>query len=107
MSKLKELLSQKILSIPGVTQETFKGKDGGEFTSFSYRNKDFAHFHPGNELDLRLTKKVIAKEKIVHPKDSIVHPNRAQGSPWIELRFNTQTELLNVYRLVELAIKQI
>ena len=106
MSNLKETLREKILSIPGVVEKYWPTENGG-FTSYVFKNKDFAHFHPGNELDLRLTKKVIAKEKIVHPKDSVVHPNRAQGSPWIELRFNTQTELLNVYRLVELAIKQI
>lgn len=106
MSTLKESLKEMILTIPGVT-EKFWPTDNGGFASFIFKGKDFAHFHAGNELDLRLTKKMIASEKLVHPKDSVDHPNRAKGSSWIELRFSSERDVLDVYRLVLLAIKQI
>jgi len=106
MANLKQTLSKKILDIPGVTERFWENETGG-FRSFIFKNKDFAHFHKGNELDLRLTRKVIAREKLKHPQGSVDHPNRAQGSPWIELRFETEDEVLNICRLVELAIKQI
>ncbi len=106
MKNLKELLNKQISSIPGVTQKFWPTENGG-FTSFIYNDKDFAHFHAGNELDLRLTKKVIASEKLSHPADSVVHPHRAKGSPWIELRFNSKEDVYDVCRLVALAIKQI
>ena len=50
---LKQKLTDKILGIPGVTIKTFQGKQG-EFSSFIYKEKEFAHFH-GDTLDLRLT----------------------------------------------------
>jgi Family of unknown function (DUF5519) len=106
MPNQKAILSEKITSIPGVSEKYWPTENGG-FTSFIYKGKDFAHFHSGNELDIRLTKKVIASEKLEHPSDSVDHPNRSKNSPWIEVRFNTQQEALDVYRLVELAIKQI
>jgi len=106
MENLKELLTCRILSIPGVTKQ-YLATDNGGLTSFSFNGKDFAHYHTGNELDLRLTKKVIASEKLVHPRDSTVHPNRSQNSPWIELRFNSKAEVAVVHHLVALSIKQL
>ena len=106
MSKLKETLTKKILSISGVSEKFWPNDEGG-FTSFIYKEKDFAHYHSSNEIDLRLTKKVIAKEELTHPTDSSVHPKRAAGFPWIELRFSTVKEVNETFRLVKLAIQQI
>ena len=106
MSKLKNSLTQKIMSLPGVS-EKFYPSDTGGFTSFIYNGKDFAHYHPTDEIDLRLTKKVIASEKVTHPSDSEIHPKRSKTSPWIELRFSSNKELADTFRLVKLAIDQI
>ena len=56
MPDLKKKLTARILDIPGVTEKFWPTESGG-FTYFSYKDKDIAHFHAGNELDLRLTKK--------------------------------------------------
>ncbi|MCB0280920.1 MAG: DUF5519 family protein, partial [Calditrichaeota bacterium] len=74
-SDLKQQLTRKILSIVGVT-ERFWPTDSGGFTAFVFKNKEFAHFHSGNELDLKLTKKLIAAKQLQHPENSTVHPNR-------------------------------
>ena len=106
MSNLRRELEQKILALPSVTINTYQGKNG-EFSSFVYKEKEFAHFHNDNELDLRLTKRVIASEGVVHPSDSINHPKRSKASPWIELRYNNKKELAKVFGYVKLAIAQI
>ena len=106
MSKLKESLTKKLLSISGVSEKFWPNEDGG-FISFIYKEKEFAHYHPSNEIDLRLTKKVIAKEALTHPSDSTVHPKRAKGSPWIELRFSSIKEVNETFRLVKVATEQI
>jgi hypothetical protein len=83
-----------------------KGRHDG-FSSLTYRGKAFAHFHSDSELDLRLTKAVIEREGLVHPPGSKVHPKRAKGSSWIEVRFTEVAELDGVVRLVQLAISQL
>jgi len=68
--------------------------------------KEIAHFHGPNEMDLRLTKKIIKEVGLTHPPASRVHPGRKNGSEWIELRFTRKIHLKEVIRLTELAIKQ-
>jgi hypothetical protein len=106
MSELKESLTKKILSLPGVKEEIWPNESGG-FISFKFKGKDFAHYHPSDEIDLRLTKKVIAAESVIRLPNSIVHPKRAKSSPWIEIRFSSEKDLNEIMRLVKLAIEQI
>ncbi|WP_261841720.1 luciferase domain-containing protein [Aliamphritea ceti] len=106
MSKLKQYLRDMILDIPAVTDQTVQGRNG-EFTSFSFKGKEFAHFHTGDELDLRLTKKVIASEQLEHPRNSENHPKRTANSAWIELRFTKEADLQQIIELVTLATRQI
>jgi Family of unknown function (DUF5519) len=106
MSDLKQLLLKELLAISGVTEKIWPDRDYG-FSSLSYKNKDFAHFHNNNELDLRLTAKIIKAEGVLRPSNSTYHPDRSNNSPWIEVRFATPNDLPNVIRLVKLAIAQI
>ena len=69
-----------------------------------YFGKEFAHFHNDNELDLRLTKRVIQAERLSHPPGSAHHPTRSPSSPWIELRFVTANDVTHVASLVKLAV---
>jgi hypothetical protein len=77
------------------------------FASLSFGGKAFAHFHNDGKLDIRLTRAVIEREGLVHPAGSVVHPDRTQKSPWIEIRFTKPAHLERVVRLVKLAIEQI
>ena len=103
---LQNKLKEKIVALEGVSEVSYEGKNG-TFSSFVYKEKEFAHFHNENELDLRLTKKVIASEGVSHPEDSKCHPKRSRGSQWIELRFNNEKEMDSVLHYVKLAIAQI
>ncbi|MES1195458.1 MAG: luciferase family protein, partial [Steroidobacter sp.] len=100
--------TQELLKIPGVTEKLPPGRNDG-FASFSYKSKDFAHFHSNNdnEIDVRLGKQIIKTHKVLRPADSKVHPDRAAGSPWIELRYTTLEEVDKIVRLVQLAILNI
>ena len=87
----------------GVEERPWPGRDDGA-SSLICRGKEVAHFHHPNELDLRLGKQTIQREKLVHPRDSNVHPKRAKGSPWIELRLVSDADVAKIARLVEIAI---
>jgi hypothetical protein len=87
----------------GVEEQPVPGHNDG-FAGLSYRGKEFAHFHHDDELDLHLTRSVIAREGVIHPSNSLVHPKRSKTSHWIELPLKTEPDLDHVTRLVKLAI---
>lgn len=106
MTTLRKALTKQLLSITGVTEKIWPDRGDG-FSSLIYKNKDFAHFHNDNEIDLRLTKTVRRQERTLNPVNSTYHPKRSANSPWVELRFNSTAELNEVVRLVKLAIEKI
>jgi hypothetical protein len=106
MPELKQSLLKQLLAISGITEKIWPDRNDG-FSSLLYKNKDFAHFHDGNELDLRLTAKIIKAEGVLRPNNSTYHPDRSNNSPWIEVRFATSDDFPEVIRLVKLAIAQI
>ena len=105
MDNLRALLLEELMAL-GVTEKVYPNRDDG-FSSLLYKNKDFAHFHNNNELDLRLTAKIIKAEGILRPQSSTHHPDRSNNSPWIEVRFITPNDIPEVIRLAKLAIAQI
>ena len=100
MNKLKTQLLDELRNIEGV-EDGHSPVAGG--TALFYRGREFAHFHNDNELDLRLTKSVIAAEGLTHPSGSVHHPTRSMSSPWIEVRFTTPKDIAHVAKLVKLA----
>ncbi|MFT5441320.1 MAG: hypothetical protein ACI8W3_000361 [Myxococcota bacterium] len=76
------------------------------FSSLLYEGKGFAHFHNDTELDVRLTEAVVNREGLVCITDSDVHPTRAAGSRWFEVRLTKAVELPEAVGLVKLAIAQ-
>jgi Family of unknown function (DUF5519) len=105
MCELRKALIEEFIAI-GITEKLWPDRDDG-FSSLLYKNKDFAHFHNDNELDLRLTAKIIKAQGVLRPNNSSYHPDRSNNSPWIEVRFTTPADLPEVIRLVKLAIAQI
>ena len=103
MSKLKTQLLEEVQGIEGVEIRSSPVAGG---SALFYFGKEFAHFHNDNELDLRLTKKIIQAERLSHPSGSIHHPARSLSSPWIELRFVTAKDVAHVASLVKLAVAQ-
>ena len=103
MAKLKNELIKRLERIPGLEDRPSKVAGG---SAIFYNGKEIAHFHHDNEIDVRLTKKVIRKEGLMHPTDSELHRHRTPSSEWIELRFRKSKDLDEVVRLFKLALKQ-
>ncbi len=104
MTTSKEQLLDQLASVEGVSAEPSPVAGG---TALFFRGKEFAHFHNHNELDLRLTRKVIKSLGLSHPPGSVHHPTRAASSPWIEIRFSSPGELQRTVELVKLAVAQL
>ena len=104
MDNLKAKLVDELRKIEGVEDRPSPVSGG---SALFYHGKEFAHFHNENELDLRLTKKVIKALGMSHPPGSHHHPNRSPNSPWIEVRFNKSSDIENVSKLVKLAVAEL
>lgn len=100
----KQKLLQLLASVEGLTAEPSPVAGG---TALFYRGREFAHFHNDHELDLRLTSKVIRSLGLSHPAGSVHHPTRSTSSPWIEVRFQSDSEVERAAELVKLAVAQL
>ena len=103
MSRLRNELVARLEKIPGLENRPSKVAGG---SAIFYRGKEIAHFHNDNEIDVRLTKKVIKAEGLSPFDDSEFHRHRSPNSEWIELRFTSGSHLDRVVALFKLALKQ-
>ena len=104
IASLKQKLLASLVDLAGFTAEPSKVAGG---TALFFRGKEFAHFHHDNEIDLRLTRKLIKDLGLSHPVGSNFHPTRAMSSQWIELTFHSDEDVRRVEHLVKLAIGQL
>ena len=102
MSKQKKTLIRKLDQIPGLEDGPSKVAGG---SAIFYKNKEIARFHHDNEIDVRLTKKIIRREGLKHPDDSKIHKHRSPSSEWIEIRFHNAKDVEEVVRLLRLAVE--
>src|SRR5262245_10452204 len=102
MNSLRRRLNQRLHEI-GIEERAWPERDDG-FASLFYRGKEFAHFHTDSEIDIRLGKDVIRRERLVHPSDSVVHPGRSKSSPWYEMKISCVSDIDEAVRLIRIAI---
>ena len=107
MSNNRRQLVQELLKIGGVTERAWPDRSDG-FSSLQVDDKEFAHFHNDNdnEINIRLTKEIIAKEMLVHPSTSKNHPNRSKNSPWIEIHFFDKSDIERIIMLLKQSLKK-
>lgn len=104
MNNLRPKLLAELSKMTGVEDHPWPVSGG---SALFYKGKSFAHFHNDNELDIRLTKKVIKHLGLSHPAGSVYHPTRSPNSPWIEVRFNTLSDVEHILELVTLAVAEL
>lgn len=100
--QLHDELCRRLRSL-GVEHRPWPGRDDG-FAALLHDGKEIGHFHHWGELDLRLGKDVIEREKLSRLTDSTVHPDRAANSPWYEIRLDGARDVDEALRLVQLAV---
>ena len=101
--KLRIKLMQELEKIKGISCQNSKISKG---QAYFFNNKEIAHFHHHTEIDVRLTKKIIKSEKLTHPKKSEFHKNRAMTSDWLEIQIQTEKDVKEILRLIQLLLKQ-
>jgi hypothetical protein len=102
VNALRRSLSQQLREL-AVEERAWPGRDDG-FASLLFDGKEFAHFHNWSEIDIRLGKDVIKRERLARPVDSKVHPGRSKNSPWYEMKILSAADVDEALRLVKVAI---
>jgi hypothetical protein len=102
VNALRNSLSQRLREL-AVEERAWPGRDDG-FASLLFDGKEFAHFHTWSEIDIRLGKDAIKRERLAHPVDSKVHPGRSKNSPWYEMTILSAADVDEAVRLVKVAI---
>jgi hypothetical protein len=100
---LKDDLIEKLEKIKGLESRASKVAGG---TALFYKGREIAHFHHNNEIDVRLTRKVIKEEGLHHPTDSNFHHHRGPSCDWIELRFRRKDHVEKVVKVIKRATKE-
>lgn len=101
MAKLRTSLVEKLEKIAGLEHRPSRVSGG---SAIFFKDREIAHFHHDNEIDVRLTKKLIRREGFLHPSDSKIHRHRSPSSEWIEIKFRSAKDVDEVVRLFNLAL---
>ena len=104
MSKLREMLVQRLEEVPNVRVDFWKDSD---LLCIYFNDKEIAHFQNNaennNEIDIRLTPAIIKKEGLAPPSDTTSHLDRTKNSRWLVQSFQNEADVDEMVRLVELA----
>ena len=103
MAELRKKLIAKLDRIPGIDIHLWK--PDRDFLVIDYNGKEIAHFHGNNELDVRLSPEVVKRDGLKHDPNRVGHLNRKDGGTWLVVRFTRETHLIEMERLVKMAIK--
>jgi hypothetical protein len=97
MTALKKELQARVGDL---TDVTIKKSRFSKSVAFWRGNKEFAHFHKGNSIDVRLTKPLIKKLKPDYRLE-IAYPPR----DWLVVHFETEEDLDFAFQILEKAHK--
>jgi hypothetical protein len=100
--KLRTQFEKELRAMPEIKVELWKDSD---LMCVFYRDKEFAHFHDHEEIDIRLSQRFIKKEALSPLKDSKYHLKRSKKSRWMQFRFTTKKEVEELLSLVSRLIK--
>lgn len=99
-SQYRTLLENRLRALPGITIAPW---EGGHLICVFYHDRDFAHFHGDDILDLRLSTKIIREEGLTRAVSERIHPKRSAQSRWIGLTVQSQDDVAQIVHLVQRA----
>ena len=95
---LRNELIESILDLPDVDLRPSRFGSG---EAFFVGRREFAHFHAGNEIDLRVTKKVL--RTLCEDLEADRRADYRKTSDWLAFRFPRRKDLERALELVTLA----
>lgn len=101
MSKLRIELESRLRQIEHVDIRPYKETD---LICVYYKEKEFAHFHDHEEIDIRMLPKFVRAQKLGPPFQSDHHPNRSKNSRWRSFQFKTKQDVDHLVDMISALI---
>jgi hypothetical protein len=98
---VRDQLELRIAELPGVVRGLSRYGHG---VAFRTGEREIAHFHGGQRLDVRLTRARIRELKSMGPLDPRV-TTRGASAEWVEVKFGDESDLPLVLELIEEAVR--
>ncbi|OLD04423.1 hypothetical protein AUG19_00415 [archaeon 13_1_20CM_2_54_9] len=89
------------MTLDGVNKKKSRWMDG---TAFYIRQREFAHFHNNQEIDVRLTRSYQEEYSSLLVEDKRVK-FREHPSQWLSIKFATTSDVDYAFSIVDLASK--
>lgn len=100
MPDLRDELVRRLTALPGVSVALYKDTD---LLCVFHNHKEIAHFQNEQEIDIRLTPKIIQQNGLHPPPNTTSHLDRAKSSRWIVQAFDQPETLDEIVGLIRLA----
>lgn len=100
MPDLRDELVRRLTALPGVSVAFYKDTD---LLCVFHNHKEIAHFQNEQEIDIRLTPKIIQQNGLHPPPNTTSHLDRPTRSRWIVQSFAQPEMLDEIVSLVRLA----
>lgn len=98
---IRATLEARLTEVPGLDQRRSRYGHGG---AYFVGEREVAHFHGENRMDVRLTREVIREHKARGPMDPRVR-TRGSSADWVEVRVSETSDLAYALSLVEEAAR--
>jgi len=98
---VRDEFERRILEIPGVTRRPSRW---GRTSAYYVGDREIAHFHGDERLDVRLTREEIRRRKSERELDQRVR-TRGPSADWVTVRLAEDRDILLALDLVEGAVQ--
>jgi hypothetical protein len=100
-AEVRAEIERRLLELPGVERRASRFGDGG---SYFAGDREIAHFHGDERMDVRLTKEAIRDLKESGSVDPRIRP-RGGSAEWLEVRVHEPRDVAFAVSLVEDAVR--
>lgn len=101
MTNLRDELVKRLEAVPNVSVGLWKDTD---LLCVFHEDKEIAHFQNDNEIDIRLTPKIIKQRELYPPENTTSHLTRSKNSRWIVQSFEDVENQNEIVALIQIAI---
>ncbi len=100
MATLQQNLINQLETLPDITVALWKDSD---LLCVFFKGKEIAHFQNEQEIDIRLTPKIIKQKGLTPPPNTQSHLDRSKNSRWLVQSLSGENQIDQIIDLIKIA----